>query len=243
MTILTSPATDAVQRTDTAPNTETTKPKALVVFLENVGHISGVDLPQWTMNVIDYVTEEYAKLILRLFGAHRRYDRVIILEDDAATGLQLSQALLRTSPTHQVDLLLLVHGLEYCLVGCQGKEYVGRETFAPLLEKVAVDPAALDLRMVYGLNCYGASLAPTWQALGAQVANGATGVNWLPEPSLSVFLWHWLRGKPYTFAVQRSYTWATRVARRILPAQADGRDHPMILSSQQIISGQGDITL
>ncbi len=219
------------------------KPLALVVFLENVGHISGVDLPQWAMNAIDYVTEEYAKLVLRLFGAHRRYDRVIILEDEAATGLGLSRALLETSPTHQVDLLLLVHGREHCLVGCKGTEYVGQETFGPLLEAVAHEPGRLDLRMVYGLNCYGASLAPTWQGLGVKVFNGAIGVNWLPEPSLSVFLWHWLHGKPYTYAVRRSYTWATRVARWILPAQADGRDHPMIRSSQQIISGQGDLTL
>lgn len=234
MTLMTEPA---------APGRPLAKPRALVVFLENVGHISGIDLPQWVMDIIDYVTEEYAKLVLRLFGAYRRYDRVVILEDDKATGLQLGRALLDTSATHQIDLLLLVHGLESCLIGCRGKEYVGRETFTPLLDAVAEDPGAVDLRMVYGLNCYGASLAPTWQALGADVANGAIGVNWLPEPSLSVFLWHWLRGKPYTYAVGRSYTWATRVARWLLPAQADGRDHPMILSSQQIISGRGDLTI
>ncbi|MCB0093221.1 MAG: hypothetical protein KDE54_35275, partial [Caldilineaceae bacterium] len=59
---------------------------ALVVFLENVGHISGLNLPGWLMDVIDFVTEEYAKILLRLYGAYRRYDKVIILEDAQATG-------------------------------------------------------------------------------------------------------------------------------------------------------------
>ncbi len=228
---------------DAARQYSTTKPLALVVFLENGGNISGVSLPKWASNLLDYVTEEYAKGMLRLLGAYRRYDRVIILEDDLATGAMLSRALLKTSPTHQVDLLLLVHGVEHCLVGCGSTKYVGEETFGPLKEAVAANPQALDLRMVYGVNCYGVTLAPTWQALGAKVFNGAIGVNWLPEPSLSVFLWHWLGGRPYTYAVGRSYTWATRVARWILPAQADGQDNPMIRSSQQTITGQGDLTI
>ena len=231
------------RQTPPAADQKSAKPLALVVFLENGGTISGVTLPPWAMQLIDYVTEEYAKALLRLLGAYRRYDRVIILEDDLATGAMLSRALLRASPTHQVDLLLLVHGVDRCLVGCRGKEYVGQETFAPLAQAAADNPARLDLRMVYGVNCYGLSLAPTWQALGAKVFNGAMGVNWLPEPSLSVFLWHWLRGKPYTYAVGRSYVWATRVARRLLPAQADGQDHPMIRSSRQTITGQGDLTI
>ena len=50
------------------------KPLALVVFLENVGHIAGLKLPQWLMDGIDFVTEEYAKILLHLYGAYRRYD-------------------------------------------------------------------------------------------------------------------------------------------------------------------------
>ncbi|RME62720.1 MAG: hypothetical protein D6790_05840, partial [Caldilineae bacterium] len=66
---------------------------ALLVFLENVGHIAGMELPKWLMGLIDYVTEEYAKLLLRLLGAYRRYDRVVILEDAQATGDHLSRTL------------------------------------------------------------------------------------------------------------------------------------------------------
>ena len=144
------------------------KPLALVVFLENVGHIAGLNLPQWAMNTIDFVTEEYAKALLHLYGAYRRYDRVIVLEDEQATGAQLAGALLATSRTHTVDVLLLVHGHTGQLVGFKGGHRVGIETFDALLAAYRNDPQALNLRMVYGLNCYGLSLATTWLDLGAQ---------------------------------------------------------------------------
>ena len=138
------------------------KPVALVVFLENVGHIAGVKLPQWVMNVIDFVTEEYAKLLLRVLGAHRRYDKVIILEDDQANGKMLSETLLATSRTHRIDVLLLVHGHTGQLVGYRGKQWVGPETFGPLCDACGQVPETLDLRMVYGVNCYGAPWGPKW---------------------------------------------------------------------------------
>ena len=219
------------------------KPLALVVFLENVGHVASLHLPQWVTATIDFLTEEYAKLLLRLYGAHNRYDRVIILEDARATGPQLTAALLDASRTHTVDVLLLVHGHTGLLVGHRGRHTVGAETFAPLLDRYAADPAALDLRMVYGLNCYGITLAPTWLALGAQVANGAVGVNWFPEPSLSVFLRRWLAGQPYSNAVVASNVTANRWWRRILPNGPAGAPHPWLVSSQQVIYGRRDVRI
>ena len=93
---------------------------ALVVFLENIGHVHGVPLPRWAMAAIDWATEEYAKLLLRLLGAHRRYDRIVILEDSRATAQNLTAALVAVSATHTVDQLLLVHGQERCLIGYRG---------------------------------------------------------------------------------------------------------------------------
>jgi hypothetical protein len=219
------------------------KPVALVVFLENVGHIAGVKLPQWVMNVIDFVTEEYAKLLLRVLGAHRRYDKVIILEDDQANGKMLSDTLLATSRTHRIDVLLLVHGHTGQLVGYRGKQWVGPETFGPLCDACGQAPETLDLRMVYGVNCYGYSLTNTWRAMGAKVVNGAVGVNWLPEPSLSVFLFNWLHGKPYSEAVQRANHTANRFWQRIWRPTPEGKPHDFILSSRQVIVGAGDITI
>ena len=218
------------------------KPPALVVFLENVGHIHGLNLPNWVMNTVDFVSEEYAKILLRLYGAYRRYDRVVILEDQQATGPDLADALLVQSRTHRVDVLLLVHGHEGCLVGYRGQEMVGAETFGRLGQIYDQNQNALDLRMVYGLNCFGASLVSTWMDLGAEVANGAIGVNWFPEPSLSVFLRNWLGGQPYSRAVRQSNRRANQVWYRLLRSNPQNA-HPWILSSRQIIYGQGDITI
>ncbi len=219
------------------------KPLALVVFLENVGHIAGVPLPPAATQTIDFVTEEYAKLLLRLYGAYRRYDQVIILEDEHATGPELVKALTQASHDHTVDLLLLVHGRPGALVGCRAQVDVGAETFQPLIAAYQQDPTLIDLRMVFGLNCYGATLAPVWLALGAQTANGAVAVNWLPEPSLSIFLRNWLGGQTFGTALQRSHQAALHWASWIWPAAADGSDHPKIAGSRQAIFGVRDITI
>ena len=219
------------------------KPLALVVFLENVGHVAALRLPRWVTATIDYLTEEYAKILLHLYGAYSRYARVIILEDARATGPQLAAALLAASRTHTVDVLLLVHGHAGMLVGHRGQHTVGKDTFAPLLARRAADPAALDLRMVYGLNCYGVTLAPTWLALGAQVVNGAVGVNWFPEPSLSVFLRRWLAGQSYSDAVVASNVTANRWWRRILRSDPAGPLHPWLASSQQVVYGRRDVRI
>ena len=221
---------------------ECVRPIALVVFLENVGHIAGVRLPRGVMAVIDWTTEEYAKLLLRFYGAHRRYDRVIILEDAAATGPQLLAALTEIGAEYTVDLLLLAHGHEGCIVGHRGEARVGEETFAALRQIYATTPERLHLRAVYGLNCYGLSLAWQWLALGVQAANGAVGVNWFPEPSLSVFLRNWLAGEPYSVAVERSNAAANRWWRRILHVR-QGEEHPWIASSRQIVVGVCDVTI
>jgi len=225
------------------PASSQAQPLALVVFLENVGYISGLTLPRWAMRIIDFVTEEYAKILLRLYGAHRLYERVVILEDEQATGEQLQRTLLDMSATHGIDLLLLVHGHAGCLVGRRGEEYVGDETFAPLLAAYREDETRLNLRMVYGVNCYGASLAPVWLGLGATVSNGSVGVNWMPEPSLSIFLRNWLRGQPYSVAVQRSNRLARRVWSRLLWFQRHDDEPPAVASSRQIIFGHHDVTI
>ncbi len=225
-----------------SPDSALSKPIALVVFLENVGHITGISLPRWLMRIIDWTTEEYAKLLLHLYGAHRRYDRVIILEDAAATGSQLLTTLQTIGRTHTVDLLLLAHGHEGRIVGYQGQEMVGEETFAALRQLRERGPDQLDLRMVYGLNCYGLSLAWQWLELGVQAANGAVGVNWFPEPSLSIFLRTWLAGKPYSEAVERSNRTANRWWGRILRS-TPGAEHPWITSSRQIVVGQRDVSI
>jgi len=220
-----------------------TKGKALLVILENVGYISGLNLPGWAMAAIDFVTEEYAKLLLRLLGAHRRYDRVVILEDAQVTNEQMAAALFDLSKKHRVDQLLLVHGQKECLVGYRGEAYIDGGLFNVLLNAYAQNPAVLDLGIVYGVNCYGASLAPTWLALGADAVNGAVGVNWFPEPSLSLFLSRWLNGSTYSQSVEASFRWARRVGRFIWPDRADGSEDVHLAGSRQTIYGRRDVRL
>jgi hypothetical protein len=223
--------------------TSARKPLALIVLLESIGHIVGINLPQWAMNTIDFVTEEHAKFLLKRLGADRLYDQVVILEDEQVTGPIVAEALLRLSRTHTVDQLLLVHGQERSLVGYRGKAHVDSVIFERLLAAYRQNPDVLDLRMVYGLNCYGYSLAPVWLQLGAVAVNGAIGVNWLPEPSLSLFLKRWLSGATYSDAVTYSHARAIQWGKRLWPDQADGREHPYIAGSRQVIYGQRDLTL
>lgn len=219
------------------------KPVALVVFLENVGHIAGLTLPEWTMQVIDYVTEEYAKIQLRLLGAYRRYDKVVILEDQDANGAALTETLITTSQTHQVDVLLLAHGYIKQLVGFRGRTRVGNETFDPLCDAYCQNQSLLDIRMVFGINCYGYSLTSTWRELGAKVVNGSIGVNWFPEPTLTVFLFNWLRGRSYSEAVRLSNHTANRFWCHIWKPQSNGTPHEYLLSSRQVVVGGGDLTI
>jgi len=215
----------------------------LLVVLENVGHISGLSLPRWAMQIIDNVTEEYAKLLLRLLGAYRRYDQVVILEDAEVNNERMAVALFNLSKEYRVDLLLLVHGHKECLVAYRGESYIDGVLFNRLLDAYRQDPTTLNLGVVFGVNCYGASLAPTWLALGADAVNGAVGVNWLPEPSLSLFLARWLNGATYSEAVETSFRWARRMGRLVWPDKADGTEHLHVAGSRQIIYGRRDVRL
>jgi hypothetical protein len=208
-------------------DTTQTLPRALVVLLENVGHIHGVPLPNWAQNAIDFLTEEYAKARLRWFGAYRRYDRVIILEDDAATGTQLVDALLALGNDYTTDLLLLVHGRQGSLVGYRDQTQVDKATFDRLEAIYATNPHAFHLRMVFGLNCYGVSLGPVWLNLGAKIVNGACGVN----------------GDPYSIALMASHSQGLRWGQRIWQPDVHGNDHPRIAGSRQVIYGVHDVTI
>lgn len=213
------------------------RPRALVIFLENTGRITGLNLPAPVRALVDFVAEEYAKFSLRLLGVWRRYDKVILLEDARATGPDLRAALVDASRTHRVDLLVLAHGLPGIIVGYNGL-HVGAETFGPLLREYQGDATLLNLRVVWQMNCYGATLVPMWRALGARTVNGSVGVNWLPEPTMTLFLRRWLRGEPFSCAVERSAARAERVWRPIYRSGKDRSLHPRLRSSRAIVYGE-----
>ncbi len=210
----------------------------LIVFIENAGRVAGVDLPRWASQLLDWSTEEYGKLAVRI-QARRHYREIVFLEDQHATASQLLRALLDADDA-QVDVLLLVHGQAGYACGC-GDHRVAGDFFAALRQLQVADLAHFRLRAVYQMNCYGQTLGEEWLSVGARAVNGALGVNWLPEPSLSVFLHGWLGGQPFGQAVRRS----NRAASRLLGQVWRGPDgsHPKIASSRMLVFGDGDLTI
>ena len=156
----------------------------LIVFLENGGHVAGVDLPPWAARLLDWSTEEYGK---RRSGCRRAatIGRSWFWRTRRQRQRQLWQALLAADDAI-VDVLLLVHGQPGYACGC-ADHWVGADFFDGLRRLRVAGQARFRLRAVYQMNCYGELLAEEWLSLGAQAVNGAVGVNWLPEPSLSVF--------------------------------------------------------
>lgn len=214
----------------------------LIVFLENGGQISGIDLPPWVGRVIDRAADAYGQLAVWL-QAHRHYSRIVFLADRQATAANLWQALLDAGDA-TVDLLLLVHGQEGYACG-YGRGPVGADFFHGLRQLRAAGLAPFRLRAVYQMNCYGYSLAPEWLSLGAQAVNGSVGVNWLPEPSLSVFLHGWLGGSTFARAVERSNRAASNLLGTVWRPQVlrDGSrlPNPKIDSSRMLVFGDAGL--
>jgi hypothetical protein len=77
----------------------------------------------------------------------------------------------------------------------------------------------------------------TWQRLGARSVSGTPGVNWLPEPGMSLFVRRWLRGESFSHAVQESARVAEHLWQRIYRSNA-GRVHPSLASSRPLVAGE-----
>jgi hypothetical protein len=221
-----------------SPESSTT----LLVFLENGGRIGGVNLAPWASLALDRLSQAYARAAVWL-QARRHYDRIVVLEEEQATAVYLWQALLDAEDA-TVDVLLLVHGQAGYACG-HGDDRVGADFFAGLRQLRAAGLAPFHLRAVYQMNCYGQSLAPEWLSLGARAVNGSVGVNWLPEPSLSVFLHGWLGGQTFEEAVQDSYRAASRLLGlvwRPQPTRAGvPQPHDKIASSRMAVYGDGGL--
>ncbi len=214
--------------------------KGLVVFLENGGSFGPWSLPPRLRQCLDFSTEEIAKQLLHWHGAQAAYDQMWILEDHRALPAELMSALLGASQRHMVDLLILAHGHPGGIVGWQGN-LVGASFFAEMQDWRDRHPGSLHLRAVYTIACHSVHQAFAWLQLGAQAVNGIGGENWLPEPTLSLFLRRWCRGQTFGMAAvgahRQAYTWGCQLAGR----------HPLwhrrMVMSQQFIAGAQDITI
>ncbi len=223
-----------------SPIPAVTMGRSLVVFLENGGSFGPWVLPSRVRRCLDFSTEEVAKRLLHWHNVSSAYDDVWILEDHRALPEELMSALLGASVRHTVDVLILAHGCPAGIVGWQGA-VVGDSFFAEMQSWRERQAVSLRLRMVYTIACHSVHQMLAWRQLGAQVVNGISGENWLPEPTLSLFLRRWGRGQPFgvaaTTAHHQAYRWGTHVMGR----------HPLwhkrLTTSQQCVVGTRDITI
>ena len=210
----------------------------LVVFIENAGRVAGVDLPRWASQLLDWTTEEYGKLAVRVAGPpplprHRGAGgRTGHGKPVAACAGGTDDAV--------VDVLMLVHGQAGYACGC-GEHRVGADFFEALRQLRRPGWRAFRLRAVYQMNCYGQTLGEEWLSVGAQAVNGTVGINWLPEPSLSIFLNGWLGGQPFGDSVRRSNRIASPALGQVWRSQ--GSPHPKIASSQMVVFGESGLTI
>lgn len=104
---------------------------------------------------------------------------------------------------YEIDLYVFAHGTT-------GRFLTSKETYgdsiwasAAAIENTIQKP--LNLRAVWQCNCYGASLNPTWQKIGAQVTMGTRYVDFYPT-RFKGFAQAWAAGKPFGEALSESDT-------------------------------------
>ena len=74
----------------------------MIVFIENAGRVASVDLPRWASQLLDWGSEEYGKLAVRL-QARRHYRQIVVLEDQRATAGRLLRAMLEAEGVQPVN--------------------------------------------------------------------------------------------------------------------------------------------
>ncbi len=214
--------------------------RSLVVFLENGGAFGHLNLPPALSRALDYWSERGARSMLSMLGTDRHWQEIRILEDQRARPDELLSTLVGISQQAVADLLVLTHGLPEGAVGWQGACL--DQGFLDELQAVRVGHGLpMHLGCVYTIACHSASQADAWLAAGAQAVNGVLGENWLPVPTLPLFLARWQRGATFGEAALTAHLRALHWARGLA-----GRDETWqgrIEASRQMVAGRRDVRL
>ena len=128
------------------------------------------------------------------------YGDVVVLRDGTASYDDLKRALIdQTRAGKLIDLLILTHGSnDFISVpgGINGQKIRDIKT---------ANGGPLSIRIVYMMNCVGASLNQAWIEAGARASAGALANNYLPEPT-TFFFWNaWKSGTGFETAVIAAY--------------------------------------
>lgn len=172
--------------------------RVMIVLQENGGSLiflEGFSIPVQTKSTIeqtiDGMAETFMSFKAKLQGAGK-YQRIINLTDAACTRANLLQHLITESKNGNiVDLYIFGHGLteelslkNEKLSGGTGGNIRSLLTDARNREGKTFQ---FSLRLVYMVNCFGASVNDDWQAIGADASVGSRCINWMPEPMATLF--------------------------------------------------------
>lgn len=214
--------------------------RSLVVFLENGGAFGHLRLPPALSRALDYWSERGARTMLSMLGVDRHWQEIRILEDQRAHPDELLSTLVGISQRAVADLLVLTHGLPEGAVGWQGA-CLDQEFLDELQAMRTGHGLPIHLGCVYTIACHSASQADAWLAAGAQAVNGVLGENWLPVPTLPLFLARWQKGATFGEAALTAHLRALHWARGLA-----GRDETWqgrIEASRQMVAGRRDVRL
>ncbi|MYD89939.1 MAG: hypothetical protein F4Y08_06310 [Caldilineaceae bacterium SB0662_bin_9] len=214
--------------------------RSLVVFLENGGAFGHLNLPPTLSRALDYWSERGARTMLSMLGADRHWQEIRVLEDQRAHPDELLSTLVGISQRAVADLLVLTHGSPEGALGWQGACL--DQGFLDELQAVRVGHGLpLHLGCVYTIACHSAHQADAWLAVGAQAVNGVLGENWLPVPTLPLFLARWQKGATFGEAALAAHLRALYWARGLA-----GRDTTWLArieASRQMVAGRQDVRL
>lgn len=168
--------------------------KNLILLQENTGRvsflnsISDASLRNLVQHGIDGLAENFEsiKTTIQLQGY---YDRIINLTNANCTKAKLLEAMIdQTRRGNSFDLLILGHGSqnELCLHGSEKMTAADIRNLKTLAQN-QYPSLNFKLRMVYMCNCYSGTLLDDWLHIGAKVALGCDGINYMPEPQITFF--------------------------------------------------------
>jgi hypothetical protein len=103
---------------------------------------------------------------------------------------------------YEVDLYVFSHGSDKCFRVSKGTYGENGSVSASYLETNVKQPC---LRAVWQCNCYGASMNPTWEKLGAKATAGSRFVNFYPT-RFKGFMNAWKGGATFAEALASSDT-------------------------------------
>jgi hypothetical protein len=235
---------------------------ALVVFIENTGHLPfqweskvGKLVQEGLEKVVDYVAEEFSKWLNKFADARgKKYREVIILEDSKATLSSLKSTLHDlANRDFIIDVFTLAHGNSSSFSGYNGSS-ISDTDLRGIKDSYG---KALPIRVVYMMNCKGAGLNDDWMYMGAKTTAGAVNNNYIPEPMMSKFWNNWLRGDTFSTAVNTAYDDSVKLikdtiakAESFIPlvgkkikSALEAEINPLLSDSKPKVEGNGAVTI